>query len=132
MRVSSHDLVRIFAERLNDVLPTPCRLQADGAEVSLFIGEDWDTSMSPTTIMEDASRELVDRIDTFLVSALSLIQDGISEHTRTPWPTTDGRKLALPRVRFDGTQFHMWFGDNETAPVLRIAPISLSSLIRAG
>jgi hypothetical protein len=59
---------------------------------------------------------------------LSSLQDAVAEATAEPWPRQAGGDLALPGARVDGEWLHLWFGPDEQAPVLGVAPIHLAAL----
>jgi hypothetical protein len=128
MRAISPNLARIIATRLDSVVPAPFRLNAQGGRIEIYVGENLDSSPSLEMIVDDQSRELAERLETAVSSVLSQVQDAISEHLRTPWPSVDGRHMALPGVRVDAELIHLWYGD-ERAPVLRISAVKIADII---
>jgi hypothetical protein len=128
MRASSRKLATSLERRLNDVVPAPFRLRAEDGQMYLYIGSGWDVTSHTLEIVEDETRELTERLETAVYSVLNTVQDSVSEHLRTPWPSTNGREMAMPGVRYDGKSIHLWFGRDEAAPAVRIPPISITEI----
>jgi hypothetical protein len=84
--------------------------------------------MFATQIVEDETRELAERLETAVYSVINSVQDSVSKRLRTAWPSTDGRKMALPGVRFGTDCIHLWYGESEEAPVLGIPEIPLTEI----
>jgi hypothetical protein len=132
MGASSRKLAAALAQRLNDIVPAPFRLSAEDGEVHIYIADELDSWLLTAPVVEDESRDLAERLETAAESVLSALQDSVSEHTRSPWPSTDGRTMALPGVRWDGKSIHLWFGRDEAAAVVRMPPISITEISVAG
>jgi hypothetical protein len=128
MGASSRKLAAALAQRLNDIVPAPFRLSAEDGEVHIYIADELDSWLLTAQVVEDESRDLAERLWTAVESVLSALQDSVSEHTRLPWPSTDGRTMALPGVRWDGESIHLWFGDDEAAPAVGIPPIGITEI----
>lgn len=129
MRAISPNLARILATRLDSVVPAPFRLSARGGRLEVYVGENLDSTPSTLEmIVDDQSRELAERLESAVSAILSEVQDTISEHLHTPWPSVDGRHMALPGVRVDAELIHLWYGD-EQAPVLRISAVKIADII---
>ena len=128
MRAISPNLARIIATRLDSVVPAPFRLNAQGGRIEIYAGENFDSSPSLEMIADDQSRELAERLETAVSSVLSQVQDAISEHLHTPWPSVDGRHMALPGVRVDAELIHLWYGE-ERAPVLKISAVKIADIV---
>ena len=126
MRVSSRKLVIALVSRLNDVVPSSFRLSTDGDRLRVDSHGALSSIMS-VDIVEDESRNLDERLQTSVWSVISSLQDDISEDLRTPWPSRDGRTMALPQVHSDGESVHMWFGD-ERAPILSLPAIRIAEI----
>jgi hypothetical protein len=58
---------------------------------------------------------------------INSLQNDISEDLRTPWPSPDGRTMAMPEVGSDGKWVHLWFGERQ-APVLSIPAIRIADI----
>lgn len=128
MRVSARKLERLLERRLNEVMPTPFRLRAGDGYLDLYNGYQWALSTSLDGIVEDDTRELTERLDTAVYSVLNSVQDVISVDRRTPWPSINGREMAMPGVRVDAESIHLWFGRDEAAPVLAIPSIAITEI----
>jgi hypothetical protein len=132
MGVSSRKLAAALVQRLNDIVPAPFRMSAEDGEVRVYMADKLDSWLLIAQVVEDESRDLSERLWNAAESVLSGLQDSISEHTRDPWPSTDGRTMALPGVRWDGERLHLWFGDDEAAPAVGIPPINITEISTAG
>jgi hypothetical protein len=132
MRASSRKLAAVLAQRLNDIAPAPFRVSAEDGRVNIYIADALDTISLTADIVEDETRDLAERLWTAAESVLSALQDSVSEHTSLPWPSTDGRTMALPGVRWDGESIHLWFGPDEAAPVVSMPPISITEISAGG
>jgi hypothetical protein len=115
--------------RLNQIIPKPFRVAAQGAGVALHINGALDGIITTPGIAEDATRELRERLSIAVSGVLSSVQDTISEYLRTPWPSEDGCNMAPPRVRVGTDAIYIWYGDSEAAPVLAIPSIPLAEVI---
>ncbi len=126
MRVSSHKLVTALVSRLNDVVPSSFQLNTRGDLLHVHSGGVLSSIMS-VDIVEDESRDLNERLRTSVWSVISGLQDDIAEDLRTPWPSADGRTMAMPEVHSDGEWVHLWYGDRG-APVLSLPPIRIADI----
>ena len=127
MRVSSRKLAKALVSRLNDVVPTRFRLTTDGDVLHVYIGDVLNSILSLDIVM-DESRDLNERLRTSVWSVINSLQSDISEDLRTPWPSADGRTMAMPEVESDGERVHLWFGDSQ-APVLSLPAIRIEEII---
>jgi hypothetical protein len=125
----SQRLADALVSRLNDVVPARFRLSTHGDLLHVRTGGALNAIMS-LDILEDESRELNERLETVVWPIISSLQDDISEDLRTPWPSIDGRTMALPEVRSDGEWVHLWYGD-ERAPVLSLPAIRIAEITDA-
>jgi hypothetical protein len=123
VRPSSHRLAIALARRLNAVIPAGFRLTPRESYVELRIDGAWHGASCSPEIADDDARELEERLDTAVYGVLNSVQDSISEHLRTPWPSTDGRKMAMPAVRVGPNSIHLWYGESEAEAVLRLPEI---------
>jgi hypothetical protein len=140
MRLSSRKLAASLAKRLNEVMPPTFELRANqplilpppfgqsNCPLALYIISSFDTTLSAVEGVEDESREFPERLDGSVWAVLDSVQDSVSEHLRIPWPSTDGREMAAPNVRSSAGAIHLWYGDSEEAPVLRIRHIPLAEI----
>jgi hypothetical protein len=128
MAASSRKLSAALAQRLSDIVPAPFRLSAEDGEVHIYIADELDSRPFIAPVVEDESRDLGERLETAAESVLSELQDSVSEQTRLPWPSTDGRTMELPGVRWDGESIHLWFGSDEAAPAVGMPPISITEI----
>jgi hypothetical protein len=78
-------------------------------------------------IAEDETRDLNERLECVVLSVINSLQDDISEDLRTPWPSTDGRTMAMPEVHSNGVSIRLWYGD-ERAPALNFPAILISDV----
>ena len=124
--VLPHKLVEALVERLSAVVPAQFQLNTRGARLHVDLRGAM-SSIFSFDIVEDESRELNKRLETAVWSVLSSLQDDISEDLCTPWPSTDGRMMAMPEVHSDGEQVHLWYGD-ERAPVLSLPAIRIEEI----
>ena len=99
--------------------------------VELRIDGAWDGAITTPEIADDDSRELEERLHTAVYGVLNSIQDSVSEHLRAPWPSTDGRTMAMPAVRIGPNSIHLWYGESETEPVLGFPEIPLGEIANA-
>lgn len=127
MVASSHRLAVALATRLNKVVPPPFRLVPQADLLYVYRGPALE-SVQSLEIVDDESRDPSERLETAVLSVINTLQDDISEHMRTPWPSHDGRAMALAEARSDGKSVHIWYGDRQ-APVLTIPPISIDEII---
>src|SRR2546423_5214118 len=123
MRALSHSLAESLARRLNEVMPAVFRLTAESGWLTLHINGSLDGTIPTPEIADDDARERGERFETAVYGVLNSVQDSISEHQRTPWPSTDGRNMAEPGVRCGTDYIHLWYGESENAPVLAIPAI---------
>jgi hypothetical protein len=130
MGVSSRKLAAALAQRLNDIVPAPLRVTAEDGEVYIYIADEFDSQPHIEMIIEDESRDLGKRLEIAVESVLSSLQDSVSEHTCLPWPSSDGRTMALPGVRSDAEAVHLWYGE-EGAPVVRLPAIRFDEIMEA-
>lgn len=126
MRVSSRKLAKALVSRLNDVVPSPFRLSTDGDTLRVQRGDALNSILS-VDIVEDESRELNERLETVVYSVLNSLQDDISEDLHTPWPSANGRTMAMPQVHSDGEWVRLWYGDGR-APVLSMPAIRIAEI----
>jgi hypothetical protein len=109
-------------------MPAGFRLSAENEWLELFIEDAFDSTISAPQRIEDEPSELAERLKTAVYEVLDSVQDSISEHLRTPWPSTDGRKMAMPGVRVGTDSIQLWYGESEKAPVLGIPEIPLTEI----
>ena len=126
MRVSSRKLINALVSRLKDVVPTAFRLSAHGDLLHVHIRDALNSILS-VDIAQDGSRDLNERLETAVYGVINSLQDDISEDLRTPWPSLDGRTMAMPEVHSDGKSVHLWFGDGR-APVLSMPAIPIAEI----
>jgi hypothetical protein len=131
MPASSHKLAEALVSRLNNVVPPPFRLSAHSEVLHIYVGDALDTISSTLDIVEDETRDLTERLETAVHSVIDRLQDQISEHLGAPWPSLDGRRMAMPEVHSDGEWVHLWFGDRQ-APVLSLPPIRIAEITGSG
>ena len=131
MRASSPDLAAALVSRLNNLVPESFRLTAEDDQLHFYVAGELDTTTYALDVVPDETRELHERLETAVLSVLSTIQDSISEHLRTPWPSRDGRNMALPNVRVVREAIQLWYGDDEQAPVIAIPAIPMSEILTA-
>lgn len=129
MRASSSSLATSLARRLNEVVPAGFRLAAEDERLRLRIDDSSDVIMLTLSIVEDERREMTERLETAVESVLSSVQDSVSKQLRIPWPSTDGRRMALPGVNFDGESIHSWYGAIEEEPVLKLREIPIAEIL---
>lgn len=129
MIVSPHNLATALATRLNELLPTGCRLAPLNHDpwLELYIEGAFDTTLSAIGRIGGEPRDVERRLESAIYYVLDSIQDSVMEHWRTPWPSTDGRSVALPRVRVTTNSIHLWYDSNE-APLIAIPEIPLSEI----
>ena len=84
--------------------------------------------MASPEIADDETRELGERLYTAVEVVLNSVQDSISEETRAPWPSKDGRAMATLGVRVGRDAIYLWYGD-ETAPVLEVPKIPFAEIV---
>ena len=116
---------------MNEVVPAPFRLSADGGLVRVYIGDELDTTLTSLDVLDekhDGDLEAANELRFAVWSVLNTVQDSISEYTATPWPSVDGQIMALPGVRIDADFIHLWYGEHEGVPVIRIPPIRTSEI----
>jgi len=113
-------------------MPAPFRLSADGGQLLLYIGDELDVIFPGLRNVEDETRELAERLWGTVHAVLNMVQDSISERSRTPWPSIDGRQMALPGVRIDADFVHLWYGEDERAPIASIPAIRIADIASAG
>src|SRR6266849_8080783 len=126
MHVASQKLADALVSRLNDVIPAHFRLSTHGKLLHVHIGGTLNSILS-LDIVEDESRDLNERLQTVVYSVINNLQDDISEDLRTPWPSLDGRTMAMPEVHSDGEWVHVWYGDVR-APVLSMPAILIEDI----
>jgi len=125
-QVLAHRLVEALVERLSAVVPAQFQLSTRGVRLHVDLRGAM-SSIFSFDIVEDESRDLNKRLETAVWSVLSSLQDDISEDLCTPWPSIDGRTMAMPEVHSDGEQVHLWYGD-ERAPVLSLPAIRIAEI----
>jgi hypothetical protein len=128
MRASFRSLGKSLARRLNEVMPAGFRLTAENEWLELFIEGSFDSTISAPQRIEDEPGELPERLKTAVYEVLDSVQDSVSEHLRIPWPSTDGRKMAMPGVRVGTEAISLWYGESGSAPVLAIPEIPLTEI----
>jgi hypothetical protein len=128
MRASSRKLASALVSRLNDVVPTPFRLSALGNLLHIEVGETVSSMSSTLDIVDDESRDLTERLETAVDSVLNTLQDDISEYLCTPWPSLNGRMMAMPEVHSDGEWLHLGYGDRK-APILSLPSIRIADIM---
>ena len=128
MRVSSHKLATLLAQRLNGILPAPFRVEVRGFLLDLYVGEQWDTTSFALEQVGDETRDFAERLESAVHALLDPLQDSVSEFLHAPWPSVDGREMAMPGVRADSKAVHLWYGNDERAPVVGIPAIELAQI----
>lgn len=129
MHASSHKLAAALAGRLNEVVPVPCRVYAEGYDVGVDARDMPIGGSSASFIVdEDDDRTLGEKIETAVRAVLSGVQDCISEFLTEQWPSIDGRGMAMPGARSDEERVYLWYGENEGAPVISMPPIRIADI----
>jgi hypothetical protein len=113
---------------MNEVMPSGFQLTADNGRLQLHIEGSWASTLFAAEIVEDETQELAERLQTAVYAVINSVQDSVSKHLRTAWPSTDGRKMALPGVRLGTDSIHLWYGEFEKSPVLGIPEIPLAEI----
>jgi len=104
-------------------------VSATDSRIAVYKGDEMIADSSAATIVdEDDDRTLGDKAGCAVWGVLSAIQDDISEHFTEPWPTYPGRRMALPGVREEYGRLFLWYGDNESEPLVHFPPIELNEL----
>jgi hypothetical protein len=109
-------------------MPAGFRLSAENEWLELFIENSIDSTISAPQRIGNEPGELAERLKTAVYDVLDSVQDTASEHLRTPWPSVDGRKMAMPGVRIGASSIHLWYGESEKAPVLAIPEIPFTEI----
>jgi hypothetical protein len=122
-------LAEALVARLNDVVPAHFRLSTHGKLLHVHIGGMLNSILS-LDIVEEENRDLDERLRTTVWSVINSLQNDISEDLRTPWPSIDGRTMAMPEVHSDGEWLHLWYGDRR-APVLSMPAIRIAEITNA-
>ncbi len=132
MAASSHRLAAAVASRLAAVAPVPLTVRAEGEVVSVYGTTESSKSLggsAAATIVEELDdRTIAEKIEAAVHAMLSGVQDVVTEVSRQPWPRAERGGMALPNVRSDGTRVHLWYGDDERAPVIRFPPIAIAEV----
>lgn len=130
MRISASRLAAVVAARLQPQTPPPFEMRAEDATLLLDHPTGWDFSM-PLDWIEDETEdrgpgELAELV---VGSALSELQDAVSEASREPWPAEAARRMALPGTRRDDARVYFSYGESEQSPVLGFAPIAIADVV---
>jgi hypothetical protein len=125
--INSHKLAAMLAARLTSVVPSHLAVRTDGDSVDVFDGGENIGGSAASSIVEDNdARSLEEKIEVASWAVLSGVQDAIAEALRVQWPVLPKGGMALPGVRNEGGQVHLWFGE-QVAPVILLPPIELSA-----
>jgi hypothetical protein len=127
MRASSRSIGAALAERLDEVVPRPCRVTEQDGSIRVTISDKAVVAFATSVSFGaggDSESTFEGQVETDVRAVLGAVQDAISEHLREPWPSTDRRQMALPDVHRDGDQLHMWYGE-QRAPVVSLRAITL-------
>jgi len=128
MSVSSHSLAQSLSRRLNKVIPAGFSLSSEKYWLEILIDGSLDTAFSAPEGIEEEIPESAERLYDVVSRVLDSVQETISEHWTIPWPPVDGHKMALAGVRLDDNAIHLWYGENETSPVLAIPEIPFAEI----
>lgn len=121
MVVSSRDLAKGLASRLDNVAPDGLSVRASGEQLSVHRGDLLLGGSAASGILDGGSDDR--QIETATRSTISAVQDVFAEESKTPWPAPFGR-MPVPEARIDGDVLLAWFGSEEK-PVLSLAPLGL-------
>jgi hypothetical protein len=125
-RISPQKLAKALVLRLSAVVPAQFQLSTRGDRLHVDLRGEMSSILS-LNIVEDESRDLDKRLQTAVWSVINSLQNDISEDLRTPWPSIDGRTMAMPEVHSDGVWVHLWYGD-AAAPVLKMPAIRIAEI----
>ena len=130
MRASSRKLAEALAARLNEVVPEPCRVEAESKGVSVYaVDALLGGSDAPLMLEDDDDCAPGERLTGAAYFVLSGVQDCICEYLGEPWPSADGRNLAMPQVRSDERQVALWYGsEDREAAVISLPPILIAEI----
>ena len=95
--------------------------------MTLYCDGERDMTSNILHIVEDDTRSLSERLETATSGVLNSIQDAISELEHVPWPSTDGREMAMPGARLLKERLVLWYGD-EANPLVSLQPIAVREL----
>ncbi|GAA2569748.1 hypothetical protein GCM10010210_51770 [Pseudonocardia hydrocarbonoxydans] len=121
--VSSHDLARAIASRLDAVAPRGLRVTDEGASVRVLRGGAWIGGSAAPEIVTGRADER--RVETAARAVISGVQDVFAEVLAEPWPASRG-EMPAPDARVEEGVLHAWFGSAER-PVLSLEPYELSA-----
>jgi len=110
-------------------MPAGFRLTPESGWLALHINGFLDGTVTSPELADEETRELEERLWTAVYGVLNYVQDSISEETREPWPSEDGRAMAMPEVRVGRDAIYLWYGDSETAPVLGLPKIPFAEIV---
>jgi hypothetical protein len=89
----------------------------------------WGVSMLLDWVEDEAEdRGPAELAELVVSTALSELQDAVSEASREPWPAQAPLRMALPGTRRDDARVYFWYGESEQSPVLGFAPITIADL----
>ena len=138
---ASIKLAAALAARLNAVVPDPFSVRAEGAWVSLYCGNAFDSSSSVAGVLDQEVDPEVAASErhsfawfaaSVSESVLSSVQDGISETTAEPWPSLSPGRMAFSGTRTDGEAVYLWYGpddEREIEAVIAFSPIVVVDLL---
>lgn len=123
MPVSSRDLARALASRLDAVAPEGLEVRAEDDQVRVYRGGSLiGGSAAPRILVSPVDERSV---ETAAYSTINAIQDVFAEELTTPWPAPSGQ-MPPPDTRVGAGVLRAWFGP-EDRPVLELAPFELPS-----
>lgn len=112
---------------MNAILPEPWRITAVEGRLDLYCNDNLDSELY--RLISGNERELeLDELELRAVEILENLQDTLSAALTLPWPSVDGRAMALPAARTSEDALHLWFGTKEEDPVLAMTPILLKQV----
>lgn len=118
-----------MAARLNEVVPIPFRVYAEGNVVGIEARDVPIGGAGASFIVdEDDDRTFGEKVETTVWAVLSSIQDDISEFLTESWPSVDGCGMAMPGARRDGAWVYLWYGEDEGAPVITMPAIRIAEI----
>lgn len=130
MPASSHRLTVELAERLAEILPSGYSVHAKGDTLEVYVGDEYlGTSEIAGILDREEGGSIRERVESAAWATLAGVQDYVLDDLTCQWPVDSTGGVALPGVRCDDTQLHLWFGSSEAAAALTLRPIQLRELI---
>jgi hypothetical protein len=121
--VSSRDLARAIASRLDAVAPAGLQVREEGASIRVLRSGAWIGGSAAPEIVTGGADER--QVETAARAAISGVQDVFAEVLAEPWPASRG-EMPAPDARVEEGVLHAWFGSAER-PVLSLEPYELSA-----